>query len=817
MIRFKKATAFILVLCMIITMTAWNSAAATVYKAGTYSATAKGFGGDVTVKITVDDSKIKAVSFEGAKETPSIGGEALKKLSGNILSKQSADVNIVSGATYTSKGAIEAAKSAITKAKGIAVKASKISFKPGTYNGTATGMNGPVEVSVTFAKDSITGIKMVSSKETDHVGTSAFDIMFKEIKDYTSTGVDVLSGATITSKAILEAVEDAAKKAGCDITALRTGMKPYKLTAGKKIVDTYDVVVVGAGGAGITAAATAAQNGATVLVLEKNAEAGGNTLVSGSSFQNVMKCLVWDAWNPDATTGIYDPTGETFKKAKSEQGRIDTLRTILNWNEKPFDGKIVDKSKKITVDDYDLPNRGVHAEYLETLKTLKAQIATYLAWADKKMAAGAKETDLTLFSTVELHIFQTYYGGLRLSYDKSEWIYGKYDLVKQICSEIEPTKEWLMDQGSLFQNATSTGTLLGCLWQRINRFDGAVINGKKEEGKWGTYFAVPINTILTADKKNQIMYRTTATELIKDAKGKVIGVKAVKYDGTQVEITAKKGVILATGGYASNIDMVLKTNKYWNSKDLTSSLKTTGRSFAMGEGITMAEKVGAVTTGMGYTQLMPTAFQNNGSLAGCRGEAIIFVSPAGTPNAGKRYVDEASERDVIAQAAYDFGGKNGAFIQITNAGKKTSADNVKDQEYFCTLDEASKLLNIDVKTLRNTIVEYDQAFRDNTLTKLAVPKSVATDLIGNYNADGTFNEKGLLSVRFLAPSTHHTMGGLVVNPKRQVLNAKGVAIPGLYAAGEVTGGIFAGNRLGGNAISEVLVSGRIAGQSITGR
>ncbi len=815
--HFKKATAFVLVLCMIITMTAWNGSAATVYKAGTYSAVAKGFGGDVTVKITVDTNKIKTVTIEGPKETPGIGGEALKKLSGSILSKQSADVSVVSGATYSSKAAIDAAKSAITKAKGIAVQAAKISFTPGTFSGTARGMNGPVDVSVTFAKNAITGIKLVASKETDHVGTSAFDIMFKEIKDYTSTGVDVLSGATVTSKAILAAVEDAAKKAGCDISALRTGMKPYKLTAGKKIVDTYDVVVVGAGGAGVTAAAAAAENGATVLVIEKNAEAGGNTLVSGSSFQNVMKCLVWDAWNPDATTGIYEPTGETFKKAKSEQGRIDTLKTILNWSEKPFDGKIADPSKTMTVDDYDLPNRGVHAEYLETLKTLKAQIATYLAWAEPKLAAGAKETDLTLFSTVELHIFQTYYGGLRVSYDKTDWVYGKYDLVAQICSEIEPTKEWLMDQGSLFQNATSTGTLLGCLWQRINRFDGGMINEKKVDGKWGTYFAVPINTLLTANKKNQIMYRTTATELIKDSKGKVVGVKAVKYDGTPVEIMATKGVILATGGYASNIDMVLKTNKYWNSKDLTSSLKTTGRSFAMGEGITMAEKVGAVTTGMGYTQLMPTAFQNTGGLAGCRGEAIIFVGPAGTASAGKRYVDEAAERDVIAQAAYDFGGKNGLFIQITNAAKQTSANNVPDQEYFCTLTEASKLLNIDYNTLKKTIVEYDQAFRDNTLSKLAVPKSVATDLIGNYNADGTFNENGILSVRFLAPSTHHTMGGLVVNTKRQVLDAKGAAIPGLYAAGEVTGGIFAGNRLGGNAISEVLVSGRVAGESITRR
>jgi len=127
------------------------------------------------------------------------------------------------------------------------------------------------------------------------------------------------------------------------------------------------------------------------------------------------------------------------------------------------------------------------------------------------------------------------------------------------------------------------------------------------------------------------------------------------------------------------------------------------------------------------------------------------------------------------------------------------------------------MLNIDINVLRNTIVEYDNAYRTGMLNKLAVPKSAAIALIGNYNQDGSFNEAGLLSIRYLAPSTHHTMGGLQVNTKRQVLDKNGKAIEGLYAAGEVTGGIFAGNRLGGNAISEILVSGKIAGESVTAK
>lgn len=116
-------------------------------------------------------------------------------------------------------------------------------------------------------------------------------------------------------------------------------------------------------------------------------------------------------------------------------------------------------------------------------------------------------------------------------------------------------------------------------------------------------------------------------------------------------------------------------------------------------------------------------------------------------------------------------------------------------------------------TLRATITEYDTAYLNGELDSLDVPKSAANATIGSYNEDGSFNEDGILSVRYLAPSTHHTMGGLVVDEQRHVLTEDGSVIPGLYAAGEVTGGIFAGNRLGGNAISEILVSGRIAGEA----
>ena len=366
-----------------------TASGAGIYTPGTYSASERGYCGSVTVTITVDADKITDVQVEGPDETENIGGAALDTLASGILEAQSAEIDGVAGATLTSNAAKTAAAAAIEAAKGNAAEAGELSFTPGTYNGTGEGFGGPVELAVTFTEDAITDIQVVSSSETDHVGTPAFDIVGQEIMDYTSTGVDGLAGATFTSNAILAAVEDAAAQAGCDVAALRAGKTPYEVTPGEAIDKTFDVVV----GAGVAAAAQAAQDGATVCIVEKEADAGGNTLVAGCSFQNVADYQVWDPESPDATTGVCEYNGETYDKATNDMGRLDTLRTILNWSEEPFD-ETVDTDEPLTVEEYDLPSRGVHAEYLETLQTLKAQIREYLDWADAKIAAGVAETDL---------------------------------------------------------------------------------------------------------------------------------------------------------------------------------------------------------------------------------------------------------------------------------------------------------------------------------------------------------------------------------------------------------------------------------------
>ena len=822
----RKILAWGLVLCLMLGMASMPAAAA-AYTPGSYTASARGFGGAVDVTVVVGAHAIESVSVVGDSETQGIGSMAIEKLPSAIQEANSAEVDGIAGATISSDAVKAAAAQALAAARGEGVEAAAIAFAPGTYEGTARGYIADVTLSVTFSAEAIESIEIVGQNETNYVGTNAYEIMVPDIIGYTSTGIDIVSGATFTSNAILSAVNDAAQQAGCDVASLQKGAVPFVLTPGEKIVDTYDVVVVGAGGAGMAAAAAAAQSGSTVLVLEKEAAMGGNTLVAGGAMQVVRPDLVWESENPDATTGVYAVTGEEVTKIRGDVGRLGVLDTIYNWSEAPFDGTVEDPAAIGDVDDYNLSGRGVHAEYLPTLTTLKEQLGAYFAYADAKMAEGATEKDLINFDSVELHIFQSYYGGMRLNADKTEWIYSDYELISQMCQDAYDMKAWYIEMGASFDNSTLS-TLIGCMWQRINAPAYATIDGVEyvaavrsdTTGKWGGYYLIPQKVMMDANPKNEVMLRTTAKSLIADESGRVTGVKALKYDGTEVEVTATKGVILATGGYGANIEMVIETNQYWDPADLKASIGTTNRSMAQGEGIVMAQAVGADVIGMGWTQLMPIGWADNGNLAGGNGEDVIFISPTGTENAGKRYVNESAERDVLAQGAFDFGGEGGNFIQLTNSSSlgSSSGKDAEGREYMCSLSEAAELLDISQAVLESTITQYD-AFLIGVGEEPMPHKTAYRNLIGACDVDenGEYLPETYrietLSVRYLAPSTHHTMGGLKVDTMRRVLDVETQPIAGLYAAGEVTGGFFAGNRLGGNATTEILTAGRIAGIS----
>ena len=827
----KKLVALLLSLCLVLGCVSF--AAAEGYTAGTYGAAAQGFGGDVKVVITVDESgAIADVAITGDSETPTVGGAALETLIEQIKEKQSADIDGVSGATLTSNAVKEATAKALNLASGAEAAPAAdapLSFTPGEYEATAYGYNGNVTGKVTFSESKIEAIEITSSMETAHVGRSAFDIMIPDMLEANGTGVDGVSGATFTGKALREIVNDAAEQAGCtNLDAFKAAKVEHK--AGDPIEKTVDVVVVGAGGAGIAAAAQATQNGNSVLVIEKNAEVGGNTLVSGGQFQSVMPYLVWDANDPDATEGVYARDGQSYAKIKASLGCIDVLKNILNWSEEPFDEDFYKDNEFVAGDDVELAKHGVHQEYLPVLQELKKEIQAYLDWAEPKLEAGTPENELTLFSTLNLHIFQTYYGGLRQTADKSQWIYGNLDLVKQFVEDGQGLKEWLEDMGAEFKHTQPT--LIGALWYRENEYTSP-------DGNWTPYFKGPLSVI----GEDNVMTRTTAKELIVD-NGKVVGVKAVQYDGTEVTAYATKGVVLATGGYAANIDLVLRDNAYWDSAYLTKSTKTTNRSSQQGDGIVMAQAVGADVTGMNFTQLMPISWVDNGNLAFGSGTYACWVSP----KTGKRFVDEGSERDVLSLAEFrngmELNGTPGVFIEFFRAdqyipGPPTAQlplDEFAGRYYKIRLNEKElsevlakpEFANVeaDAATMIETVKAYDQAAIERANTQSGdfgeVGKKIVDYPIGNTEKDengkylpDTYDlDNTVVFVRLMAPSTHHTMGGIVVDTERHVLDTEGNIIPGLYAAGEVTGGIHGGNRLGGNAIVEIFVSGRTAANTI---
>ncbi len=809
------------------------------YKAGTYTASADGKNGPVTVEVVVSDTKIESVTVTDHAETAGISDAAINDLPKAIVEAQSANVDGISGATVTSDAVKAAAADCLKQAGGTPEEGGAaqhenvpVKYTPGTYTGTGTGYNGPLTLDVTFSEDAITDIAVKESVETQYVGTVAYDIMFEDMKAANGSGVDGVSGATFTSMGIKTAVNDAAEQAkASDLEGFKKNTVKHE--AGAPIDETYDVVVVGAGGAGMAAAAQAAQDGNTVLVIEKNAEIGGNTLVSGGQYQSVMKYLVWDPEDPDATTGVgFD--GNTYDKVKSVQGCINELKMILNWSEEPFDEEYYKTNEFVAGDAMELSKHGVHAEYLPVLQDLKKEIQAYLDWAQPKLDSGVAENQLTLFSTINLHIFQTYYGGLRQTADKSAWIYGDVDLVSQFIKDGQDLKPWLEEQGAKFIEDTQP-TLIGALWYRENEFAGAEIDGQEYGGRWGTYFMAPKNTLLNTSataKDNKIMLRTDAQSLIVED-GRVTGVKAVQYDGTEVTAHANKGVILATGGFAANIDEVLEYNQYWDSSYLTKQTKTTNRSSLQGDGIRMAQEAGADVTGMNFTQLMPISWVDNGNLAFGGGNYACWINP----NTGHRFVDEGSERDVLSLAEFRNGmevnGTKGVFLEFYNAEQMMPAPTqLADGDYegryyrrkIADLPELFKELGVtaDPEVVIQTIRDYDKAVMTGSEYP-DVGKAIASRTVGNVeqNEDGTYNvdtydlDNTVMTIRLMAPSTHHTMGGLKVDVNRHVLDKDGNAIPGLYAAGEVTGGIHGGNRLGGNAIVEIFVSGRTAAKAVT--
>lgn len=701
------------------------STGAYAYTPGTYTAAIAGQNGPVKVEVTTSADKILSVKIVDQKETEGIGSKAVAALPAEIVKAQSANVQSIAGASVSSAAIKKAVQECLNQAQG--KKAAPLALKNGTFEGKAYGNNGWLTVEVTIKDNKITDIKTPGQRETKYLGDTAIREIGKDVLQYQTLNVDNVAGATVTSTALKTAIAQAIEKAGGDIAAFQKPV-PEKI---KKVAGitkgSADLIIVGAGGAGLSAAVTAKDLGVkNVLVLEKMPVIGGNTLRCASAF---------NAADPDRQKAL--PMTETLKEA-----------VVKAISEKP-----------------------VSEEHAKLMADVKAKYEAYLK-------SGSK----TLFDCPEWHALQTYNGGDKV---------GHIPLIRQYSNNVLDTLHWMQSKGSPVMDRVSQGA--GALWQRTHQLDAPAGLGL-------------IDPLYQSAVKQGVNFKLgmRVQDLILNDKGRVIGVTATDKVGNKYEFTSKDGVILATGGYSQNKEMRQKSAPH-----LTPEMVSTNQPGATGDGIVIATRHGADTTGMNYVQVYPLATPGTGALQGRARKMSGLDDVIDVNKNGERFVKEDARRDEFVAAIKKQPG--GVVYDINDSSI------VKPLNSF----------NEDVETL----VSIGRIYKADSLADLAKQLGMPADkleaTVAEFNKmveaknDPKFGRKlfdrPIVKPPFYAtpraPSIHHTMGGLQISTNAQVLDKKGKPIPGLYAAGEVTGGIHGSNRLGGNATADVLTFGRIAAKS----
>ena len=589
----------------------------------------------------------------------------------------------------------------------------------GDFTGTAKGFGGDVSVTLTLTDGAITGCTAEGKDETQGVGSEAIAKMPGEIAESGSIAVDGVSGATVTSTAIKEAAAAALTAAGLNPDDYKTAVE-NDATAEDSTVDA-DVVVVGAGGAGMTAAITAAGEGKSVVILESQSMVGGNS-VRATGGMNAGKTVYQDENEFGESAGVE----KTLKTAAEKYADNETITALA--------------------------------------KTVSEQWAAYQA------------NPTGYFDSVELMELDTMIGGKGIN---------DPELVETLCANSADAIDWLDEHGITLHNVSSFG---GASVKRIHR----PVNAEGKTVSVGSYM-IPLLQENCEKAGVKMMLDTTATEILTDANGAAVGVKATGASGETVTVNAK-AVVLATGGFGANLDMVVKY------KPELKGFMTTNAPGIQGQGIEMAQAIGAATVDMDQIQIHPTVEANTAALIteGLRGDGAILINEE-----GQRFIDEVGTRDVVSAAEI---AQTGSYSWLVVDQAMVDASSVI-QGYIkkgytvtgATYEELGKAMGVDAAAFAETMEKwngYVEAKNDPDF--------------GRTSFANPLNTAPYYAVKVTA-GVHHTMGGLKINANTEVLNEKGEVIPGLFAAGEVTGGVHGANRLGGNAVADFTVFGRIAG------
>ena len=597
----------------------------------------------------------------------------------------------------------------------------KTASKGTTSVGTAKGFGGDVTVTLTLADGKITGCTAEGKDETEGVGSTAIDQLPGAIAESGSIAVDGIAGATVTSNAIKEAAAAALTAAGLNPADFQTAVA----ASGEKAEDSTveaDVVIVGAGGAGMTAAITAANEGKSVVVVESQAMVGGNS-VRATGGMNAAKTVYQDE--------------NTFEQAAGVE------KTLASAAEKYADN--------------------------ETITALAATVAEQ--WA----AYQANPTGY--FDSVELMELDTMIGGKGIN-DPA--------LVETLCEGTADAIDWLDENGITLHNVSSFG---GASVKRIHRPVG-------DDGKVVSVGSYMIPRLQQACEKAgvQILLSTTAEEILTDG-GKAVGIKATGAAGETVTVNAK-AVILASGGFGANLDMVVEY------KPELKGFMTTNAPGILGQGIAMAQAIGADTVDMDQIQIHPTVQYDSAALIteGLRGDGAILVNAE-----GKRFIDEVGTRDVVSAAEVaQTGGYSWLVVDQKMADASSVIQGYIKKGYTVegkTYEELAEAMGVDSAAFAETMANWNQCVADKTDAEF-----------GRTSFANPLDTAPYYAIKVTA-GVHHTMGGLKIDTNTEVLDADGNAIPGLFAAGEITGGVHGANRLGGNAVADFTVFGRIAGKA----
>ena len=547
--------------------------------------------------------------------------------------------------------------------------------------GVGQGRNGPVEVEITATADRIYGIRVLNHQESDGIGTEAARLLPGKIYESQSLMVDSIAGATISSDAIKEAIVNALTSGGFDPEVFMVEVAAAAPVERTPVTLDCDVVVVGAGGAGLTASVLATQQGQKVILLEKMPFVGGNSLRAEGGMNAA-------GTNLEKELGLDDSTVENFTE--------DTLR-----------------------------------------------LGHYLA---------------------------------------------DPELVRTLAENSSDAIEWLKTVDASFTGVKATG---GCEGRKyLHQPEGGVAVGE--------YLVAKLKT--QVEKLGiDVRVNTKATEILMD-NGQAVGVLAE--DAEHIYTINAKSVVLTTGGFGANFELMASFDP-----SLANAV-TTNHSGAQGDGIMMAQAIGADTVDMDQIQLHPTVIQSDGSLVS---ESFRSLGAIVVNTQGKRFVNDLAGRDVVSQA--ELKQPDGYCFIIFD---QNLVDHLALSKRFIdggytisgkTYEELAKNMGLSAEAQQNFVNTMDT-------WNQSVANGLDEEFGRNNGMDDDLSTAPYYAIK-IAPGIHHTMGGIKINTSAEVIDTDGNVIPGLFAAGETTGGIHGGNRVGGNAVCDFIVFGRIAGQSAT--